>query len=245
MSALALSLKNYSSEYQIRGHGYSEWHENEGSFTFPGKGRVTSFDRATVRLETLSSPTSDPKKVFASLTSARTCPPSAYPSWFLLGQISGTRSSLVHCVVLGHIQQIRCRSNFAIPRKAYQGYKASNHIVYLKVQHISSNMQSHPHDASRSYSYQRHHQTSLSPSHHPNCVDYSGHHSTSAVENDVVQDALQDPQRINVTNYGIANYPEPSGVSEVCRRGLSSSCADTPPATPVSYSSIHTSQCRT
>ena len=60
-----------------------------------------------------------------------------------------------------------------------------------------------------------------------------------------MQGTLQDPQRINVANYGIANYPEPSGVSEVYRRGLSSSCADTPPATPVSYSSIHIFQCRT
>jgi len=54
----------------------------------------------------------------------------------------------------------------------------------------------------------------------------------SGVERDVVQGTLQDPQRINVANYGIANYPERSGVSEVCRRGLSSSCTDTPPATP-------------
>jgi len=67
----------------------------------------------------------------------------------------------------------------------------------------------------------------------------------SAVERDVVQGTFQDPQRINVANYGIANYPEPSGVSEVCTRGLSSSCPDTPPATPVSYSSIHIFQCRT
>jgi len=66
----------------------------------------------------------------------------------------------------------------------------------------------------------------------------------SAVESDVVQGTLQDLQRINVTNYGIANYPQPSGVSGVCRRGVSS-CADTPPATPVSYNSIHTSQCWT
>jgi len=36
----------------------------------------------------------------------------------------------------------------------------------------------------------------------------------SSVENDVVQGALQDPQHINVTNYGIADYPELPGVSE-------------------------------
>jgi len=105
--------------------------------------------------------------------------PSAHPSWFLLGQISGTRSSPVHSVVLGHIQQIRCRANFAIPSKSYQEYNASNHLVHPTVQHISSHMQSHPRDASRSYSYQHHHQTSLSPSHHPNYIDYSVHHSTS------------------------------------------------------------------
>lgn len=37
----------------------------------------------------------------------------------------------------------------------------------------------------------------------------------SAVEKGVAQGALQDPQHINVTNYGIADYTEPPGVSEV------------------------------
>jgi hypothetical protein len=60
-----------------------------------------------------------------------------------------------------------------------------------------------------------------------------------------VQGALQDPQQINVTNYGIANYPELPGLSEVYTHELSSSCADTPPTTLVSCSSIHISQCRT
>src|SRR5579863_7405764 len=60
-----------------------------------------------------------------------------------------------------------------------------------------------------------------------------------------MQGALQDPQHINMPNYGIADYPELPGVSEVYTRGLSSSCADTPPATPVSYNSIHVFQCRT
>ena len=46
----------------------------------------------------------------------------------------------------------------------------------------------------------------------------------SAVENDVVQGALQDPQ--HMTNYGIADYPELPGMSEVFTRGASSSCTD-------------------
>ena len=50
--------------------------------------------------------------------------------------------------------------------------------------------------------------------------------TASTVERDVVQGALQDPQHINVTNYGIADCPELPGVSEVYTRGLSSSCAD-------------------
>jgi len=133
-----------------------------------------------VRLETLSTFDFGPKKGFCLAHFGPILPsPSAYPSWFLLGQVSGTRSSPGHCVVLGHIQQIRCRSNFAIPSKAYQEYKASYHFAYPTVQHVSSNMQSHPHDASRNYSYQRHNQTSLSPSHPPNYVDHSGHHNTS------------------------------------------------------------------
>ena len=49
----------------------------------------------------------------------------------------------------------------------------------------------------------------------------------SAVENDVMQGALQDPQHINVTNYGIANYQELSGVGEVYIHELASPCADT------------------
>ena len=64
----------------------------------------------------------------------------------------------------------------------------------------------------------------------------------SAVENDVMQDTLQVPPHVNVANYEIAGYPELPDVSEVYTRGLSSSCADTPPVTPVS---IHIFQCRT
>ena len=65
----------------------------------------------------------------------------------------------------------------------------------------------------------------------------------SAVVNDVVQGALQGPQHIE-TNYEIADYELP-GVSEMYTRGLSSSCTDTPPTTPVSHSSIYIFQCRT
>ena len=60
------------------------------------------------------------------------------------------------------------------PSKAHQEYKASYHSAYPTVQHVSSNMQSSPHDNSRNYPYQRHHQNSLSSTHSPNYLDHSG-----------------------------------------------------------------------
>ena len=62
--ASALFENDHYSEYQIRGRDYSEWHANGGPFTFPGKGKDISFDRTTVRLETLSSFDFGPKKGF-------------------------------------------------------------------------------------------------------------------------------------------------------------------------------------
>ena len=53
-----------SSEYQIRGTWSLRTVENEWSFTFPGQERAISFDRATVRLETLSTFDFGPKKGF-------------------------------------------------------------------------------------------------------------------------------------------------------------------------------------
>jgi len=41
------------------------------------------------------------------------------------------------------------------------------------LQHVSSNMQTPPHDTSRGYSYQRHHQPSLSSTHSPNYMDHA------------------------------------------------------------------------
>ena len=64
----------------------------------------------------------------------------------------------------------------------------------------------------------------------------------SAVGNDVMQGPSQDPQHagVNMTNYyGIPNYPELPGVSEVYTHELSSSWLDTPSATPVYYSPMH------
>jgi len=93
--ALALSSKSidHCSEYQILGRGYSEWHANEGPCTFSGKGRAISFDRATVRFETLSSFDFGPKKGFCLAHLGQNLPSPPAPPRFLLGQISGTRSS--------------------------------------------------------------------------------------------------------------------------------------------------------
>ena len=83
-------------------------------------------------------------------------------------------------------------------------------------------MQSHPHDASRSYSYQRPHQTSLSPSHPLNYVDHNGHHGGYGA----VQDTPQDRQHLNVADYRLADYRELRDVSDLYIRGLSSFACD-------------------
>jgi len=75
-------------------------------------------------------------------------------------------------MVVGHIQ-IRCRSNFAISSKPYQDYKVSTAWRIPTLQHVSSNMQSSPHDTSRGYSYQRHHQPSLPSTHSSNYMDHA------------------------------------------------------------------------
>ena len=111
--------------------------------------------------------------VFASPTLARICP---LPWPTLLGFYwAKSLAPLLagHCMVLGHIQQIRCRSNFAISSKPYQDYKVSYCLAYSDTSTRSSNMQSPPHDNSRGYSYQRHHQPSLPSTHSPNYMDHA------------------------------------------------------------------------
>ena len=121
------------------------------------------------------------KQVSASLTSAPTCPLLKRLPFLVSTEPNFWRSlpSVTTWSILDHIQEVRRHSNFAAPSKAYQEYKASYHIVYLTTRHVSSNMQSCPHDDSLSYSYQCHHQTSMSPTPPSNCVDHGGHHSTS------------------------------------------------------------------
>ena len=87
-------------------------------------------DRATVRLETISSFVFGPKMALASPTLVRISP---LPWPTLLGFYwAKSLAPLLagHCMVLGHIQQIRCRSNFAISSKPHQGYKVSYCLAY-------------------------------------------------------------------------------------------------------------------
>ncbi len=56
------------------------------------------------------------------------------------------------------------------------------------LQHVSSNMQSPPNDTSRGYSYQRHHQPSLSSTHSPT-PNYMGHAAQPVGYHPVVQNA--------------------------------------------------------
>jgi hypothetical protein len=126
-----------------------------------------------VRLETISSFVFGPKMVFDSPTLVRISP---LPWPTLLGFYwAKSLAPLLagHCMVLGHIQQIRCRSNFAISSKPYQDYKASYCLAYSDTSTRSSNMQSPPHDTSRGYSYQRHHQPSIPPTQSPNYMDHA------------------------------------------------------------------------
>ena len=126
-----------------------------------------------MRLETISSFVFGPKMASASPTLVRISP---LPWPALLGFYwAKSLAPLLagHCMVLGHIQQIRCRSNFAISSKPYQDYKVSNCWRIPTLQHVSSNMHSPPHDTSRGYSYQRHHQPSLSSTHSPNYMDHA------------------------------------------------------------------------
>ena len=61
----------------------------------------------------------------ASLTLVRISP---LPWSTLLGFYWAKSLALLlagHCMVLGHIQQIRCRSNFDISSKPYKDYKTS------------------------------------------------------------------------------------------------------------------------
>ena len=174
---------------------------------------------------------------FASPTLARICPlpwPTLlgfYWAKFLAPLLAG------HCMVLGHIQQIRCRSNFAISSKPYQDYKVSYAWRIPTLQHVSSNMQSPPHDTSRGYSYQRHHQPSLSSTHPPNYMDHAaqpvGYHPV--VQNAQVQRSTyghpQDHHHpgmllplipINLYSHGCKQHWSPA-TPPVCKASLSPS----------------------
>jgi len=91
---------------------------------------------------------------------------------FLVSTVPGLwhRSSPGHYTILTNPMPFKLR----YPSKAHQEYKDSYDLAYPTVQHVSSNMQSSPHDTSRNYPYQRHHQNSLSSTHSPNYLDPSG-----------------------------------------------------------------------
>lgn len=73
MVMMTLACKVRSSEYQIRGPGRTDGMKTKaGSLSWPRRG--PSLDRATVRLETISSSDFGPKMGFASPTWEPTCP---------------------------------------------------------------------------------------------------------------------------------------------------------------------------
>jgi hypothetical protein len=116
--------------------------------------------------------TSDPKRLLPlplrlPLTFSYSC-----PSLVLNCARSLAPSLPGHCMVLGYIQQIRCRLTFTILTEPYQQYKVSYCFTYPTLQHISFIMQS-PHDTSRGHSYQRH-QNSLPSTHTPHYTDHHG-----------------------------------------------------------------------
>ena len=107
---------------------------------------------------------------YASLALALICP---FPWPTLLGFYwAESLAPLLagHFMAFGRIQQIRCRSIFAISSKTIKSLTA---LRIPTLQHVSSNMQSPPHDTSRGYSYQRHHQSSLSSTHSPTYMDHA------------------------------------------------------------------------
>jgi hypothetical protein len=124
----------------------------------------------------------------ASPTLEPTCPfPWPTPPWFLLGQISGTaprRSAAWYLAVFNKSDAVQT-SPFLLNRT--KTIKSLTLCVFRLSNTFSSSMQSHPHDTSRGYSYQRHHhQTSLSSTHSP---DYMDHAAQPGGYQSVVQNA--------------------------------------------------------
>lgn len=127
-----------------------------------------------MRLETISSSDFGPKMAFASPTLEPTCPfPWPTPPWILLGQTSGTaprRSTACYLAVFNKSDAVQS-SPFLLNRT--RTIKSLTALPIPTLQHVSSSMQSPPHDSSRGYSYQRHHQASLSSTHSPNYMDHA------------------------------------------------------------------------
>ena len=146
---------------------------NTAYLSRPREGHL--FDHATMRLETLSSFDFGPKKVFASLTSAPTCPLPTSAVLVSTGPDLWCRSSPVTAWSLAILNKSDAVQTSLSLLKSTKSIKPPTTLRIHTVQHVSFNMQSHPHDTSHNYSYyQRHHQTSLPPAHTPNYIDHNG-----------------------------------------------------------------------
>jgi hypothetical protein len=129
-----------------------------------------------MRLETLSVPsTSDPKRFLPRPLRLQLALSPACPSWVSTGPDLWHRSSPVAACSQAVFNKSDAVQTSLFLLKCTKSIKS---LTTLRIrqsnnQHVSSNMQP-PHDTSRGYPYQRHHQSSLPSTHPPNYVDHSG-----------------------------------------------------------------------